>query len=162
MSLSTVRTTREDRWALLAAARPDELIELADACLAAAADFHVIVPPQVGYVSAQVREPILKQRFLLGDVLACRAEVELNGARGWALRLGEDRAAVLAMAILDATLAVAESAADAATAGDGGPAGGGLADGIDRLCVDLAARRRLDEAAEWAELADTVVEFEEL
>jgi alpha-D-ribose 1-methylphosphonate 5-triphosphate synthase subunit PhnG len=143
--LSTVRTTREDRWALLAAARPDELIELADACLAVATNFHVIVPPQVGYVSTQVREPVLKQRFLLGDVLACRAEVELNGARGWALRLGEDRAAVLAMAILDAAMA------------DDGPT-----DGIDRLCVDLAARRRLDEAAEWAEIADTVVEFEEL
>jgi alpha-D-ribose 1-methylphosphonate 5-triphosphate synthase subunit PhnG len=155
--LSTVRTTREERWALLAAARPDELIELADACLAAAADFHVIVTPQVGYVSAQVREPILKQRFLLGDVLACRAEVELNGARGWALRLGDDRAAVLAMAILDATLAAAESAAGAGPAGDAS-----LADGIDRLCADLAARQRLDEAAEWAELAGTVVEFEEL
>jgi alpha-D-ribose 1-methylphosphonate 5-triphosphate synthase subunit PhnG len=150
--MSTARTTREDRWALLAAARPDELIELADACLATADDFYVVVPPQVGYVSTQVREPILKQRFLLGDVLACRAEVELNGARGWALRLGADRAAVLAMAILDAALAGAGAAGD----------GGGPAGGIDRLCVDLAARRRLDEAAEWTELADTVVEFEEL
>ena len=151
-SLSTVRPTREERWALLAAAHPGELIELADACLAAATEFQVIVPPQVGYVSAQVREPILKQRFLLGDVLACRAEVELNGTRGWALRLGEDRAAVLAMAIVDAASAGA------------GPASGdsGLADGIDPLCADLSGRRRLEEAAEWAELAGTVVEFEEL
>lgn len=147
--MSTVRLTREERWALLAAARADELIELADACLAAAADFHVIVPPQVGCVSAQVREPVLKQRFLLGDVLACRAEVELNGSRGWALRLGDDRAAVLAMAILDA------AGAD--------PAGGAdVAGRIERLCAELAGRRRRDEAAEWAELAATVVEFEEL
>lgn len=117
----------------------------------------MIVPPQVGCVSAQVREPILKQRFLLGDVLACRAEVELNGQRGWALRFGDDRAAVLAMAIIDA-------AASARPAGDGtAPADDqGVAGQIDRLCAEVAQRLRQEEAAEWAELAPTVVEFEEL
>jgi alpha-D-ribose 1-methylphosphonate 5-triphosphate synthase subunit PhnG len=149
---TTVGPTREERWARLAVARPGELIELADACLAAADDFQVIVPPEVGYISAQVREPILKQRFLLGDVLACRAEVELDGTRGWALRLGEDRAAALAMAILDAA-----SSATGPAAGDGT-----LAGRIDRLCADADGRRRADDAAEWAELAGTAVEFEEL
>ncbi len=150
------RLSREERWALLAAASADELIHLADTCLAAADAFQVIVPPQVGCVSVQVREPILKQRFLLGDVLACRAEVELNGARGWALRFGNDRAAVLAMAIVDAA-AVPLAVGDVRLA-----VGDGVAEEIDRLCAELAGRLRQQEAAEWAELAPTVVEFEEL
>jgi alpha-D-ribose 1-methylphosphonate 5-triphosphate synthase subunit PhnG len=148
--LTRGKLTREERWALLAAADADELIRLADTCLGAADAFQVIVSPQVGCVSVQVREPILKQRFLLGDVLACSAEVELNGARGWALRFGDDEAAVLAMAIVDA--AASARPAD----------GDGVADEIDRLCAELAGRLRREEAAEWAELAPTVVEFEEL
>jgi len=152
--LKRVRLTREERWALLAAAGSAELIALADTCLGAADAFQVIVPPQVGCVSAQVREPILKQRFLLGDVLACSAEVELDGQRGWALRFGDDQAAALAMAIVDAA---------AARPADGDePSAGGAADEIDRVCAELAGRLRQEEAAEWAELAPTIVEFEEL
>ncbi|WP_349345435.1 inositol monophosphatase family protein [Streptomyces rapamycinicus] len=52
--------------------------ELAEcACIADGAPVRVLVGPDVGCVTAQVREPVLEQRFLLGDVLACRAEVEL-------------------------------------------------------------------------------------
>jgi alpha-D-ribose 1-methylphosphonate 5-triphosphate synthase subunit PhnG len=156
--LSRIRLSREERWALLAAARPSELIGLADTCLGAASAFQVVVPPQVGCVSAQVREPILRERFLLGDVLACSAEVELDGHRGWALRFGDDRAAVLAMAIVDAA-ACAWLPDGGAAPGDGND---GVADEIDRLCDELAGRQRDTEAAEWAELAPTVVEFEEL
>ncbi|AGP61058.1 phosphonate C-P lyase system protein PhnG [Streptomyces rapamycinicus] len=77
--------------------------ELAEcACIADGAPVRVLVGPDVGCVTAQVREPVLEQRFLLGDVLACRAEVELAGHRGWAMRLGDDRAAALAAAVLDA------------------------------------------------------------
>ena len=94
--------SRERRTELLACGEPAELIDLADQCLAGGPDPVVLVAPQVGCVSAQVREPILGQRFLLGDVLACRAEVELAGLRGWAVRLDEDRPAVLAAAIPDA------------------------------------------------------------
>ncbi|MDF2257000.1 phosphonate C-P lyase system protein PhnG [Streptantibioticus ferralitis] len=144
--LSNGRLSREERCALLAAATADELIELADICLAEGPDPVVVVAPEVGCVSAQVREPIVRQRFLIGDVLACRAEVELDGVRGWAMRLGDDRAAALAMAVLDAA---AESGRDAAG-------------GIARLCERVAARMRCEEAEEWAQLAPTIVEFEEL
>ncbi|MGH3168695.1 MAG: phosphonate C-P lyase system protein PhnH [Trebonia sp.] len=81
--------TREKRWALLAAAEGEELIELADACLAAAREFTVTVPPRAGCVTAQVRAPVLPERFFLGDVLACSAEAELDGVRGWAAGLPE-------------------------------------------------------------------------
>jgi alpha-D-ribose 1-methylphosphonate 5-triphosphate synthase subunit PhnG len=137
--------TAERRCELLALAGSAELAELADECLAGAR-VRVLVAPQVGCVSTQVREPVAGHRFLLGDVLACRAEVELDGRRGWAMRLGEDRAAVLAAAVLDAA------------AGAGGPAAGRIAE----LCRRVARRERLALDREWAELAPTVVEFEEL
>jgi alpha-D-ribose 1-methylphosphonate 5-triphosphate synthase subunit PhnG len=138
--------TREERLALLAEAEADELIEAADACLGAASSFAVVTPPSVGCVTAQVREPVLHQRFFLGDVLACTAEVEFDGARGWAMRLGDDRAAVLAMAVLDAAAACSPA----------------LADEVDALCARAARRAKEADAAEWAELSPTIVQFEEL
>ncbi|HEY4422135.1 MAG TPA: phosphonate C-P lyase system protein PhnG, partial [Pseudonocardia sp.] len=86
------------------------------------------------------------ERFLLGDVLACRAEVELAGTRGWAMRLGDDRVAVLAAAVCDA-----EAEADRPMAGE-----------VAELCRRVAAREAAAEAAEWAVLGPTVVAFEEL
>jgi alpha-D-ribose 1-methylphosphonate 5-triphosphate synthase subunit PhnG len=142
----TTVSTREERLALLAVAPGGELIDTADACLAAASSFAVVTPPAVGCVPAQVCDPVQRQRFFLGDVLACTAEVEFDGVRGWAMRLGDDRAAVLAMAVLDA--AAARSA--------------DLARQVDALCARAAARARAAEAAEWAELSPTIVEFEEL
>jgi alpha-D-ribose 1-methylphosphonate 5-triphosphate synthase subunit PhnG len=137
---------RAQRCGLLAQAEVEELRVLADACLADGADIRVLVAPEVGFVSTQIREPVAGERFLLGDVLACRAEVELAGHRGWAMRLGDDRIAVLAAAVLDA-----EVEADRPHAAE-----------VDELCRVVAARQteRLDR--EWAELAPTVVEFEEL
>ena len=137
---------REERLALLALAPADELVDAADACLAAASSFAVVAAPAVGCVPAQVRDPVLRQRFFLGDVLACTAEVEFDGVRGWAMRLGDDRAAALAMAILDAAAACSP----------------GLAREVDALCARAAGRAREADAAEWAELSPTIVKFEEL
>lgn len=138
--------SRERRAELLAAADAGELIALADQCLAEGPDPVVLVPPEVGCLSAQVREPILGQRFLLGDVLSCRAEVAMDGSRGWAMRLGEDRAAVLAAAVLDA-------------AAQRGPVQAAL---VDDLCRRAAERMRRADEQEWGELAPTIVRFEEL
>ncbi|MEU4668011.1 phosphonate C-P lyase system protein PhnG [Amycolatopsis sp. NPDC023774] len=137
---------REERCGLLAEAEPGELRALADACLADGADVRVLLAPEVGCVQAQVREPVADERFLLGDVLACRAEVELAGHRGWAMRLGDDRAATLAAAVLDAEV----------------EAGRTRASQVDELCREVARRLVEREEREWAELAPTVVEFEEL
>jgi alpha-D-ribose 1-methylphosphonate 5-triphosphate synthase subunit PhnG len=143
--MSTV-ITREERLALLATASGDELIDAADACLAAASSFAVVTPPAVGCVPTQVREPVRRQRFFLGDVLACTAEVEFDGVRGWAMRLGDDRAAALAMAVLDAAAACSPD----------------LAQQIDALCARAAERAGEADATEWAELSPTIVQFEEL
>jgi alpha-D-ribose 1-methylphosphonate 5-triphosphate synthase subunit PhnG len=146
MPRDTPALSRERRTELLARAEAGELIELADEFLATAGDPVVLVAPEVGSVAAQVREPIVGQRFLLGEVLACRAEVELDGRRGWAMRLDEDRPAVLAAAILDA--AAQRHPADSAR--------------VDALCGRVFERIRAQEAAEWAELEPTIVAFEEL
>jgi alpha-D-ribose 1-methylphosphonate 5-triphosphate synthase subunit PhnG len=138
--------SREERAALLAIARTEELVGLADACLADGVPPRVLRAPEVGCVATQVTEPIAGERFLLGDVLAVQAEVELGGARGWAMRLGDDRAAALAAAICDAEVQ------------------GGRPHAADvlALCGRVAARAAEAEAEEWARLAPTVVEFEEL
>lgn len=139
--------SREERAALLAVARRDELVGLADACLADGEMPQVLRAPEVGCVATHVVEPVAGERFLLGDVLACRAEVALGGgARGWAMRLGDDRPAVLAAAICDAEVEAGRSrAAD-----------------VLALCERVAARIAEADAAEWAQVAPTVVQFEEL
>lgn len=138
--------TREERAALLAAAETAELVACADACLADGATPRVLRAPEVGCVATQVREPVAGARFLLGDALACRAEVELDGARGWAMRLGDDRVAALAAALCDAEVeAGRQHAAD-----------------VLALCDRVAARSAAAAATEWALLAPTIVEFEEL
>jgi alpha-D-ribose 1-methylphosphonate 5-triphosphate synthase subunit PhnG len=147
--METVMTDRLDRarrCGLLADAEPGELLGLADACLADGAEVRVLVAPVIGCVSTQVREPVAGERFLIGDVLACRAEVELAGQRGWGMRLGNDRAAVLAAAILDAEATAA----------------GPRAAEVDELCRAVARRQKDRDEQEWAELAPTVVDFEEL
>lgn len=141
--------SREERAALLALATHEELVELAERCLAEGPAPTVLVAAETGCVATQVREPIGHERFLLGDVLACRAEVELAGVRGWAMRLGgdpADRAAVLAAAVCDAEAEAGRPQAGAVTA----------------LCRQVGGRVTAAEAAEWAELAPTVVAFEEL
>lgn len=141
-----MKYSREERAAMLALARPEELVGLADACLADGAVPRVLRAPEVGCVATQVTEPIAGDRFLLGDVLAVQAEVELGGSRGWAMRIGDDRAATLAAAICDAEVQAGRPHA---------------ADVLD-LCGRVAAREAAAEAEEWARLAPTVVEFEEL
>ncbi|MGW3954488.1 phosphonate C-P lyase system protein PhnG [Streptomyces sp. NPDC004752] len=138
--------SREQRCALLAEAEREELVALADECLADGVAVRVLSGPEVGVVAAQVREPVLAERFLLGDVLACRAEVELAGRRGWSMRLGDDRVATVAAAVLDAEVEAA----------------GPCSARVEELCRTVARRRADREAAEWAELAPTIVEFEEL
>lgn len=135
---------REERAALLALAETDELVALADAVLAGGGRLEVVRAPTMGCVATQVVEPVGGERFLLGDVLACQAEVALDDVRGWAMRLGDERAATLAAAVCDA-------AAQSGAAGD-----------VDALCYRVAAMQADREAQEWATLAPTVVEFQEL
>ncbi|WP_029088052.1 phosphonate C-P lyase system protein PhnG [Brevibacterium album] len=138
--------TREEWGRLLAAVPPELLTPLADRAIAAAAEFSVVRAPRVGTIVAQVREPLERRRFILGDVVAAVAEVRLDGTSGWAMRLGRETEAVLAQAVLDAELA----------------AEGVLSEAIGSLLTEVDERQRRERARTWAKLAPTIVEFEEV
>jgi len=135
-----------ERAELLAVAETTALVELAEACLAEFGDPVLITPPEVGLVVMQIREPVASERFHVGEVVVTRAEVEIAGARGWAMRLGHDRVATLAAAVCDAV------------ATNGGP----LADDVTSLCEATRRCQAEAEAGEWRDIAPTIVHFEEL
>ena len=134
------------RAELLAAADRDEIVALADRCAAAAPAPAVVTGPEVGTIVLQVREPVAHERFHLGEVLACRAEVAVEGARGWSIRLGGDRLATLAAAVCDVEVEARRP----------------LAADVEALCERTARRLAAARAAEWRERAPTRVAFEEL
>lgn len=138
--------TREELCSELSMIDSAGLIALADECIADEPDLMITRPPTVGSVVAQVREPIAEQRFILADVLACSAEVSLRGQLGWGMRMGGDKRAALAAAICDAEV-VSE---------------GRYATRVIDLCREGRRRREAERAAEWARLAPSIVEFEEI
>ena len=136
--------TQDQRIELLSKAPSQELLQLADLVLQGSSAPTIIAGPEVGLVMLQLREPVCEERFFLGEVLVTRAEVELRGARGWSMRMGEDRVATLAAAILDAEAA----------------AGGEFADHIASLCHEVKTDLRWGREQEWAEIAPTEVHFD--
>jgi alpha-D-ribose 1-methylphosphonate 5-triphosphate synthase subunit PhnG len=140
--------TREERAELLAAATPDELLSLAERLLESGdlGEPTVVQPPEVGMVMITVREPVAEERFHLGEVLVTSCTVEVAGAAGWSMRGGDDRVATLAAALLDAAVAADLPAAE----------------NVNALCAAVAERLAREDAAEWAELSETRVAFEEL
>lgn len=138
--------TREARAELLARADRAEAIELADRCLDAATEPRVLRGPEVGMVMLTVREPVEATRFHLGEVLVTTCEVEHRGVRGWVMRMGDDRHAALAAAVLDAEASAA----------------GPFASEIAALCAATADRVARERAREWADVRPTVVDFEEM
>lgn len=135
------------RAELLSAAEPAQLTALAERLIAEGLDsLTVVKAPRTGLVVMQVREPVAEERFFLGEVLVTECTVELDGTLGWAMRAGDDRVSVLAAAVLDAV----------AAAGHPGAAQ------VDALCESVDRRREAARAAEWDEIAPTIVEFEDL
>ncbi|GAA5018639.1 phosphonate C-P lyase system protein PhnG [Actinopolymorpha pittospori] len=127
-------------------ADPRAVIDLAAACLIDDPDVTVTRPPTVGVVVTQVRDTVAEERFILGDVLVTQAEVQRRGTFGWSMRLGSDRVAALAGAILAAEW----------------QAGGPRATEIEALADRTEDRRRVERAAEWERLTPSIVEFEEI
>jgi alpha-D-ribose 1-methylphosphonate 5-triphosphate synthase subunit PhnG len=140
---------RNRRTELLAASQSQEVRQLAETFLnerVIAEELHVICPPEIGMVMMQVREPVCRERFHLGEVVVTRAEVAIAGFRGWAVRAGSDRETALAAALLDAC---AEYDSE-------------MANQVTELCDLTAGRIATDERSEWQELLATAVAFEEL
>ncbi|MBM7789399.1 phosphonate C-P lyase system protein PhnG [Tenggerimyces flavus] len=140
--------TPDQRAELLAAASPDEVVPVAERLVESGVlgDVAVLAGPEIGMVMMQVREPVVEERFYLGEVLVTSCTVEVAGATGWCVRAGDDRVATLAAALLDGAAAAALPAAAE----------------VETLCQAVADRRERALAAEWAALEPTIVAFEEL
>lgn len=139
------RPSDEERAALLARADAVAVTELAERIIEVVGAPTVLAGPETGMVMLQVREPVVAERFHLGEVVVTRAEVDLAGRRGWAMRLGRDRLATLAAAVCDAA---------------GGA--GVLATDVEALCRTTAESDQARDRDAWDRLAPTTVRFEEL
>lgn len=140
---------RNRRTELLARADADDVRVLAETFLSrrdVADELDIIGPPEVGMVMMQVREPVCKERFHLGEVVVTRAEVAVGGARGWAMRAGVDRETTLAAALLDACAEHDSS----------------LRVQVDLLCEETNEHLTASRRQEWSDLRSTTVSFEEL
>lgn len=138
--------SRARRCELLATAPAQPLLDLADRCLAETQPPMLLFGPEVGTVAMSVREPVEARRFLLGDVLVTRSMVEHRTVRGWSMRMGDDRPGALAAAICDAEV----------------EADGAHSTSIIALCLETERDEQVARAAEWQQLAPTIVRFEEM
>jgi alpha-D-ribose 1-methylphosphonate 5-triphosphate synthase subunit PhnG len=102
--------------------------------------------PEKTMVLLQVREPVKRSRFYLGEVLAAHCVVELGGVRGAAVLMGDDLEKTRDAAILDA-------------AHSGGFPGFALVEGE---LLRLEERRQRELAQEAAEIRKTRVSFQSL
>ncbi len=144
--MRTDPTEIERRAGLLAAAGAAEVRAVAELCIAELGEPTVVTPPETGMVMLQVREPVARERFHLGEVVVTRADVELAGHRGWSVRPGDDRATTLAAAICDAAARQAGASARL----------------VDALCEVTAEAAAAREGQLVRTLQPTIVEFEEL
>lgn len=141
MSTTADRTERFER---IAGCDGDRLAALADEVLATAPTLSVVQEPRPQLCLQRVREPVERRPINLGEVVVTPAEVELDGARGFAMVPGKAERAALSGAIVDAAVA-------------------GGHDQADRLREELAAaaeERAADRRRAYAESRHTTVEFE--
>jgi hypothetical protein len=132
--------------------RPERLVELGEQCLTNQAlreSLIVTQPPACGTLMLQVREPVRRERFYLGEILVTRCEVRIGADRGWAMIDGDEPRAALAAAICDVV--------SRTTAAEHEP----LRLAIDSLCRETNEHLAAREQREWNQIADTRVRFEE-
>ena len=102
--------------------------------------------PEKTLVLLQVREPVRKSRFYLGELLAAHCVVELDGVRGASVLMGDDLGKARDAAVLDA-------------AHSGGFPGFALVEGE---LLRLEEARKAEAAKESAEIRRTKVSFRSL
>ncbi len=137
---------RTRRSEILCMASADEVAKWVDELIGTTATIAIRRAPELGMVMLQVQEPVANDNFFLGEVLVTRAEVEVAGHPGWAMRMGDDPLGTLACALIDAW---AVSSVDATNE-------------VDLRCAAVLARCWEREISEWEELRKTEVRFDEL
>jgi alpha-D-ribose 1-methylphosphonate 5-triphosphate synthase subunit PhnG len=135
---------RSDRFELIAATGEDVLARWANEILEPDPPLTVLQEPKPKLLMQRVREPVERRPFNLGEVVVTPAEVELDGARGFAMQPGKAERAALSGAIVDAAIA------------DGHERSAAM---LDELSA-VAERRRAEQTRAWSESRHTAVEFE--
>ena len=64
----------------------------------------IVKEPGKTLAMIKVRESVKQSLFYLGEVIVCEAAVEIDGARGAAVAMGDDIEKILDMAIIDAAI----------------------------------------------------------
>jgi alpha-D-ribose 1-methylphosphonate 5-triphosphate synthase subunit PhnG len=137
---------RNRRAEILNMASADEVAAWVDDLIDATVSVVLLRAPEVGMVMVQIKEPVVNDNFYLGEILVTRAEVEVAGAAGWAMRIGDDAVGALACALLDAWATTSVEAANA----------------VDLRCAATLAQCWQREIEEWETLRRTEVRFDEL
>ena len=135
---------RSDRFELIAACDGETLARFANDILEADPPLSVRQEPRPQLVMQQVREPVERRPFNLGEVLVTPAEVDLDGSRGFAMMPGKAERAALSGAIVDAAVAGGHEATP---------------DVVDAL-ESVERRQRERRRREWAESKHTAVDFD--
>ncbi|MDR2258280.1 MAG: phosphonate C-P lyase system protein PhnG [Treponema sp.] len=130
---------------ICAFAKPDILESLASKAVEGQ-EAEILKGPEKTMVLLQVREPVRRSRFYLGELLAAHCVVEMGGVRGAAVMMGDDLEKAKAAAVLDA-------------AHSGGFPGFALVEG-ELLALEEA--RKAEMANEAAEIRKTKVSFRSL
>lgn len=86
---------------ILARASREEVRELAEEIKTAFSPV-IIKAPEKSLTMIRMREPVQESLFYLGEVIVSEAIVELDGAKGMAVLMGDDFDKVLDMAAIDA------------------------------------------------------------
>ncbi len=135
---------RSDRFELIAACEEATLAQFANEILQTDPSVSVRQAPRPQLVMQQVREPVERRPFNLGEVLVTPAEVELDGVGGFAMVPGKAERAAFSGAIVDAAVA-GEHERTAA-----------IVTTLRDVATDQQARRN----RAWAESKHTAVEFD--
>ena len=135
---------RSDRFELIAACEEATLARFANDVLEDDPPLSVRQEPRPQLLMQRVREPVQRRPFNLGEVVVTPAEVELDGARGFAMRSGKAERGALSGAIVDAAVAGDHEETPEIVAG----------------LAEVADRRREQQRTAWAESKHTAVEFE--
>ena len=86
---------------ILAKASPQQVQELAEE-IKAQHEITVVKAPEKSLVMIKMRDPVTESLFYLGEVIVSEAIVDLDGAKGTAVLMGDDYEKALDMAVIDA------------------------------------------------------------
>jgi alpha-D-ribose 1-methylphosphonate 5-triphosphate synthase subunit PhnG len=135
---------RSDRFELIAACGGETLVRLADDVLDGQTPVRVLQEPKSQLLMQQVREPVERRPFNLGELLVTTAEVECAGERGFAMVPGKAESKAVSGAIVDAAVAAGHEAAPH----------------ICETLTDAASDRSKRRRRQWNESRATTVAFE--